>query len=369
MDDFAELFEDLEDPRTGNAKRHALHEMVLIALCAVLSGGEMCADMAAVWPAEAGFLKRFLALEHGIPSHDTFSRLFRLLDPAAFRTWFIAFMQRFAETCEGVVALDGKTLRRSFDRASAASPLHLVSAWAADQRLVLGQLAVGDKSNEIVAVPKLLELLSLKGMIITADALNCQRQIAAQVIEQGGDYALALKGNQPALLDDVRRFLDDAETPLRSASETDAGHGRIETRTASLSGDIAWLQDSHAWPGLAAVGKVTAMRQIDGKTRTQTRYYLLSQAVDPARFNAIVRGHWSIENSLHWVLDVIMDEDQLRNRKDHGPENLALLRRLALNLAKLEPSKGSMRGKLKRAAWDTTFLGNLLAQFARPQMR
>ena len=308
-------------------------------------------------------------LEHGIPSHDTFSRLFRLLDPAAFRTWFIAFMQRFAETCEGVVALDGKTLRRSFDRASAASPLHLVSAWAADQRLVLGQLAVGDKSNEIVAVPKLLELLSLKGMIITADALNCQRQIAAQVIEPGGDYALALKGNQPALLDDVRRFLDDPETPLRTASETDAGHGRIETRTASLSGDIAWLQDSHAWPGLAAVGKVTAMRQIDGKTRTQTRYYLLSQAVDPARFNAIVRGHWSIENSLHWVLDVIMDEDQLRNRKDHGPENLALLRRLALNLAKLEPSKGSMRGKLKRAAWDTTFLGNLLAQFARPQMR
>ena len=167
----------------------------------------------------------------------------------------------------------------------------------------------------------------------------------------------------------MRRFLDDPETPLRSASETDAGHGRIETRTASLSGDIAWLQDSHAWPGLAAVGKVTAMRQIDGKTRTQTRYYLLSQAVDPARFNAIVRGHWSIENSLHWVLDVIMDEDQLRNRKDHGPENLALLRRLALNLAKLEPSKGSMRGKLKRAAWDTTFLRNLLAQFARPQMR
>ena len=369
MDDFAELFEALEDPRTGNAKRHALHEMVLIALCTVLSGGETCADMALFGRLKQTFLQEFLALEHGIPSHDTFSRLFRLLDPAAFRTWFIAFMQRFAETCEGVVALDGKTLRRSFDRASAASPLHLVSAWAADQRLVLGQLAVGDKSNEIVAVPKLLELLSLKGMIITADALNCQRQIAAQVIEQGGDYVLALKGNQPALRDDVRRFLDDPETPLRSASETDAGHGRIETRTASLSGDIAWLQDSHAWPGLAAVGKVTAMRQIDGKTRTQTRYYLLSQAVDPARFNAIVRGHWSIENSLHWVLDVIMDEDQLRNRKDHGPENLALLRRLALNLAKLEPSKGSMRGKLKRAAWDTAFLFDLLAQFARPQMR
>ena len=267
------------------------------------------------------------------------------------------------------MALDGKTLRRSFDRASAASPLHLVSAWAADQRLVLGQLAVGDKSNEIVAVPKLLELLSLKGMIVTADALNCQRQIARQVIEQGGDYVLALKGNQPALLDDVRRFLDDPETPMTDASETDAGHGRIETRTASLSGDIAWLQDSHAWPGLAAIGKVTATREIDAKTSTHTRYYLLSQVFDPARFNDIVRSHWSIENGLHWVLDVIMDEDQLRNRKDHGPENLAALRRLALNLAKLEPSKGSMRGKLKSAAWNTAFLSDLLAQFARLQMR
>ena len=369
MEDFAELFADLEDPRTGNAKRHVLHEMVLIALCTVLSGGETCSDMALFGRLKRSFLQEFLTLEHGIPSHDTFSRLFRLLDPVAFGAWFVAFMQRFAESCEGVVALDGKTLRRSFDRASATSPLHLVSAWAADQRLVLGQLAVGAKSNEIVAVPKLLELLSLRGTIVTADALNCQRQIAAQVIEQGGDYALALKGNQPALFDDVRRFLDDPETPLLSASETDAGHGRVETRTASLSSDVAWLQESHAWPGLQAVGKVEATREIDGRTSTQSRYYLLSQAFDPARFNAIVRSHWGIENSLHWVLDVTMDEDRARNRKDHGPENLALLRRLALNLAKLEPSKGSMRSKLKRAGWDTAFLLDLLAQLPRAQMR
>ena len=167
----------------------------------------------------------------------------------------------------------------------------------------------------------------------------------------------------------MRRFLDDAETPILSASDTDAGHGRIETRTASLSGDIAWPQDSHAWPGLAAIGKVTATRESGGGTSTQTRYYLLSQDVDPARFNDIIRSHWGIENSLHWVLDVTMNEDQARNRKDNGPENLALLRRLALNLAKLEPSNGSMRGKLKRAGWDTTFLADLLAQFASPQMR
>lgn len=369
MEDFAELFADLEDPRTGNAKRHVLHEMVLIALCTVLSGGETCADMALFGRLKRGFLQQFLTLEHGIPSHDTFSRLFRLLDPAAFGRWFMSFMQQFAESCEGVVALDGKTLRRSFDRASATSPLHLVSAWAAEQRLVLGQLAVGAKSNEIVAVPKLLELLSLRGTIVTADALNCQRQVATQVLEQGGDYALALKGNQPALFDDVRRFLDDPKTPVTSASETDAGHGRIETRTASLSSDVGWLQDSHAWPGLQAIGKVEATREIDGRTSTQSRYYLLSQAFDPARFNAIVRSHWGIENSLHWVLDVTMDEDRARNRKDHGPENLALLRRLALNLAKLEPSKGSMRSKLKRAGWDTAFLLDLLAQLPRAQMR
>lgn len=167
----------------------------------------------------------------------------------------------------------------------------------------------------------------------------------------------------------MRRFLDDPETPMISASETDAGHGRIETRAASLSSDIAWLQNSHAWPGLKAVGKVTTTRDVDGKTNTQTRSYLLSQAFDPERFNAILRSHWSIENNLHWVLDVIMDEDQARNRKDNGPENLALLRRLALNIAKLEPSKGSMRGKLKRAGWDTAFLVDLLAQLASPQVR
>jgi predicted transposase YbfD/YdcC len=276
-------------------------------------------------------------------------------------------MQRFVETCEGVVALDGKTLRRSFDRASAASPLHLVSAWAADQRLVLGQLAVGDKSNEIVAVPKLLELLSLRGTIVTADALNCQRQIARQVTDQGGDYALALKGNQPVLFDDVRRFLDDPETPLVSAGATDAGHGRIETRTASLTSDIAWLQESHAWPGLQAIGKVEATREIDGGPAPDPLLPAGPSADRPV--NAIVRSHWGIENGLHWVLDVIMDEDDARNRKDHGPENLALLRRLALNLAKLEPSKGSMRGKLKRAGWDTTFLADLLANATRLQVR
>src|ERR1019366_4236397 len=219
MEVFEEIFEDLEDPRTGNAKRHELHEILVIGFCTLLSGGETCADMALFGRSKLEFLQEFLRLEHGVPSHDTFSRVFRLLDPDRFHAWFIGFMRGFAETCQGVVAIDGKTLRRSFDRAAAASPLHLVSAWAVDQRLVLGQLAVGDKSNEIVAVPKLLELLSLKGRIITADAMSCQRKIAQQVVDQGADYVLALKGNQETLHDDVRRFLDDPDILLASASE------------------------------------------------------------------------------------------------------------------------------------------------------
>jgi predicted transposase YbfD/YdcC len=268
-----------------------------------------------------------------------------------------------------VVAIDGKTLRRSFDRASGGSALHLVSAWACEQRLVLGQLAVDGKSNEITAVPKLLELLSLRQTIVTVDALNCQRAVAEQILAHGGAYVLALKGNQGTLFEDVRLALDDPLTPLASASETDAGHGRIEQRRASLTGDIAWLQERHAWPGLRAIGKIVARREVADEIAVETRYYLLSTVLGPDRFNEVVRRHWDIENGLHWVLDVVLGEDQARNRRDHGPENLALLRRLALNLAKLEPSQGSMRGKLKRAGWDNQFLARMLAQFASPQMR
>jgi predicted transposase YbfD/YdcC len=375
MEEFAAVFAALDDPRTGNAKRHLLLEILLIALCTLLRGGTSCADMALFGRAKRAFLAEFLTLPHGVPSHDTFSRVFRLLDPAQVRACFMAFMRRFARTCPGgVVTIDGKALRRSFDRAAAASPLHLVSAWAVEQRLVLGQLAVDGKSNEITAVPRLLAMLALKDTIVTADALNCQRAVAEQVLRRGGDYVLALKGNQGTLHDDVRTFLDDPATPLACHTETDAGHGRIEIRHARVSHDVAWLQQHHAWPGLAALGKVVARREVvGGKTTVETRYYLLSTVLGPDRLNQVVRMHWDIENGLHWVLDVVLDvvlnEDGARNRKDHGPENLALLRRLALNLAKLEPSQGSMRGKLKRAGWDDAFLARLLAQFAHPQMR
>jgi len=369
MEEFVACFAEVVDPRQVNA-RHDLHELLLIALCTILTGGKDCSDMALFGELKEPFLRQFLRLRHGIPSHDTFSRVFRLLDPVPFEACFTRFMQRFAETLQGVVAIDGKTLRRSFDRAAGKSPLHMVHAWSADQRLLLGQLAVDGKSNEITAVPKLLELLSLKGRIVTADALNCQRAIAAKVVARGGDYVLALKGNQGSLHNDVRTFLDDAARPIEASHTTvDGDHGRIETRTSLVSSDIGWLQEQHAWPGLKAIGKVVRTRETGTQTSIETAYYLLSTALSAARFGEVARAHWGVENSLHWVLDVTMNEDQARNCKDHGPQNIALLRRLALNLAKLESSKDSMKGKLYHAALSEAFLTRLLAQFGKSQMR
>jgi predicted transposase YbfD/YdcC len=380
VEEFVACFAEVVDPRRDNA-RHNLHELLLIALCAILTGGRDCSDMALFGEIKAPFLRQFLRLRHGIPSHDTFSRVFRLLDPAPFEACFTRFMQRFADGLQGVVAIDGKTgtqrasalgtrLRRSFERAAGKSPLHMLHAWSADQRLLLGQLAVDGKSNEITAVPKLLELLSLKGCIVTADALNCQRAIAAKVVAQGGDYVLALKGNQGSLHGDVRTFLDDAARPAEVSHTTvDGEHGRIETRTSVVSSDIGWLQEQHAWPGLKAIGKLVRTRESGTQTSTETAYYLLSTALPAARFGAVARAHWGVENGLHWVLDVTMNEDQARNHKDHGPQNIALLRRLALNLAKLEGSRESLKGKLYRAALSDAFLTRLLAQFSKTQMR
>ena len=246
------------------------------------------------------------------------------LDPEAFQGWFPGFMEQFAAGCQGVVAVDGKTLRRSYGRAEGRPALHLVSAWAEARRLVLGQLAVDDKSNEITAVPTLLEMLTLRGTVVTADAMHCQRQIAQQVIDQDGDYALALKGNQGALHDGAPLFLDGPATPVAQATQVNKGHGRIETRMAGVSDGVAWLQEGHDWPGLQAVGKVTANRRKDGGTSEETRYCLLSQAFPPEQFNDIVRSHWGIENRLHWVLDVTCNEDQARNRKGHCAEELVL---------------------------------------------
>jgi predicted transposase YbfD/YdcC len=364
LDQFVACFEGLEDPRTGNAGLHDFHELLMIALCAVLCGGQGATHMAAFAAAKEPFLRGFLKLANALPSHDTFSRLFRLLDPEQFRASFQRFVATFSATGRDVVAIDGKALRRSFDRASGLSALHMVSAWGCEQRLVLGQIATDAKSNEITAVPKLLEMLSLKGAIVTADALNCQRQIAQQIVDRGGDYALALKGNQGTLHDDVRRFLDDPQSEVSTTDPAvDGDHGRIETRTATVSTDIDWLQKDHRWPGLVAIGKVDRVRETAGKTTTETAYYLLSTALSGERLNQVVRSHWGVENRLHWRLDVVMNEDQDRTRLGNGPHNLAVLRHMALNVMQKDTSKGSLRGKFMRAGWDERYLAHLLALF------
>jgi predicted transposase YbfD/YdcC len=364
MDQFVACFGGLEDPRTGNAGRHDFYELLIMALCAVLCGGQSAVDMALFARSKEPFLRGFLTLKHGTPSHDTFSRLFRLLDPEQFRAVFQRFMARFSEAVQGVVAIDGKVLRRSFDHASSKSALHMVSAWGCEQRLVLAQIATDAKSNEITAVPKLLQMLSLKGTIVTVDALNCQREIAQQIVEQGGDYALALKGNQPTLHADVQTFLNDPASAVNTATPTvDADHGRIETRTATVSTDIGWLQEAHRWPGLAAVGKVVRVRETAAKTTTETAYYLLSTALSSERFNEVVRSHWGVENRLHWRLDVVMNEDQDRSRMDNSPHNLAVLRHMALNVMQKDKTGGSLRCKFKRAGWDDAYLARLLALF------
>jgi predicted transposase YbfD/YdcC len=364
LDRFVACFEDLEDPRSGNAALHDFHALLIIALCAVLCGGQGAVDMALFAKAKEPFLREFLDLKNGPPSHDTFSRLFRHLDPDQFRIAFQRFMTAFSETCQGVIAIDGKVLRRSFDRASGKSALHMVSAWGCEQQMVLGQIATDVKSNEITAVPKLLKMLSLKDTIVTVDALNCQRAIASQIVEQGGNYALALKANQPTLHADVCLYLDD---PAREAGEihttVDADNGRIETRSATVTTDIDWLQHSHKWPGLVCIGKVTRTRETKKETAVETAYYLLSTTMTAERFNAVVRSHWGIENRLHWRLDVTMNEDQDRNRMDNSPYNLAILRHMALNVMRKEGSKGSLRGKFKRAGWNDDYLRQLLAAF------
>lgn len=361
---FVECWEGLEDPRSGNAGLHDFHELLAIGLCCVLCGGQGPTDMAVFARAKEPFLRGFLTLANGLPSHDTFNRLFRDLDPDQFRDSFQRFMGQFSEQLQGVVAIDGKVLRRSFDRASGKSPLHMVSAWGCQQRLVLAQIATDAKSNEITAVPKLLKLLTLKGAIVTTDALNCQRAIAEQIVEQKGDYALALKGNQGTLHDDVVLLLDDPEVKAsHSAPLVEADHGRIETRTATVSTEIGWLQKQHQWPGLKAIGKVVRVRDTLEKTTTETAYYLLSSELTPERFNEVIRQHWGIENSLHWRLDVVMNEDQDRTRAGNGAQNLAVLRHMVINAMQKEGSKGSLRGKFKRAGWDDRFLFRLLEMF------
>lgn len=365
MEGFRECFAELEDPRTGNATRHDLVELLFISLLACLCGAQSCVDMADFGEAKEDLLRGFLKLEHGPPSHDTFSRVFRLLEPKAFHTTFQRFMAAFARSRSKLVAVDGKSLRRSYEAAARGDPLHLVSAWASEERLVLGQMAIPEGSNEITAVPALLALLDLDGVMVTMDAMHCQKKTAEQIVEAGGDYLMRVKSNQPSLHQELRLFFADAQAPADDVDETvDGDHGRIETRRVEVLHDVEWLARSLGWPGLACLGKRVAWREVDGKSKRHESYYIASRRLSAAELNRLARGHWGIENQLHWVLDIVMGEDQARNRKDHGPENLALLRLFALNIIKANKKKGSNRLKFKRAGWNDKFLHTLISEIA-----
>lgn len=362
------IFREMPDPRSGNAQRHDLLDILTIALVASVCGAESCVDFAEFAEDREPLLREFLRLENGLPSHDTFSRVFRLLDPAAFARAFEAFLTDLGADGTGVLAIDGKTLRRSFDRAAARSPLHVVTAFGADARLSVGQRAVAPGENEITAARALLATLTLDGALVTGDAIHAQAETAQLVLERGGDYLFALKANRPAMQREVAAFFADPPEGLETLLTTDADHGRIETRRHRVSHSVDWLFGDRSepaapsMPGLATLACVEAERVEDGRTTRATRYYLSSARLTAERFARAVRAHWAIENSLHWVLDVTFDEDAARNRADNGPENLAILRRLTLNLLRTARPKIPVSRKRKRSGWSDHFAKTIIGQ-------
>jgi predicted transposase YbfD/YdcC len=372
-----EHFETLSDPRVDRTKDHDLIDVLIIAICTLLCGGESFNDMEDFGYAKHDWFKTFLGLRNGIPSHDTFNRVFAALDPQQFLDCFLGWTQSLRRAvAQEIVALDGKALRRALNKDQSVK--YIVSAWAESNNLVLGQWKVADKSNEITALPQLLRVLELSGCIVTLDAMGCQKKIAQEIIESDADYVLALKGNQETVHQEVKDFLDQAlaETQkprLRGAKLSPAAaglaaletvekdHGRLETRRYYQSSQLAWFADLEQWEGLKSVGMVEAMREVDGKTSVERRYYLSSLPVNIELFARAVRSHWGVENKLHWVMDVCFREDQSRARAGYAAENLATLRRLALNLLKREKTKKrGIRGKQLNAGWDHAYLLRLL---------
>jgi predicted transposase YbfD/YdcC len=363
-----DCFAELPDPRTGNAKRHNLLELLVIALVASICGAESCVDFADFARDRERLFREFLKLEGGLPSHDTFSRLFRLIDPHAFAACFGRLLQRLGQTGKGVLAIDGKTLRRSFQDAAQGSPLHVVTAFAADARLALGQVAVKPGENEITAARRLLGLFDLKGMLVTGDAMHCQGETAQLIIDRGGDYLFALKANRPAMLKAVEEYFADPAALRGMHETTDSEHGRVETRRHWISRDVSWLFSDRRYPGeprmprLATIGMIEAEVERGGRRSVERRYYVSSAALSAARLAEAARAHWRIENSLHWVLDMSFDEDRARNRRDHGPANLAVLRKLALNVLRSARPDISIRRKRKRSGWSDEFARSVLGQ-------
>lgn len=362
-------FCDLPDPRVARTQRHCLLDILVIALCALICGADDFVGIMRFGQAkETWFQERLgLSLPSGVPSHDTFGRVFARLDPEAFGRCFCAWTQEMHTQTKGqVIALDGKRLRHSFDKASGRGAIYMVSAWASQSRLVLGQVKVDQKSNEITALPRLLEMLDLSGSIVTTDAMGCQKKIAAQVQEQGGDYVLALKENHPRLHAEVQRLFTwgEAEGKADLACDYfeshDYNHGRQEVRRCFVTDQVHWLDETDEpkeWRGLRCLAKVESRRTLEGQTTTECRYFLSSLPANAKQTLGAVREHWGIENSLHWVLDMAFGEDGSRIRKDHAPQNLATLRHLALNLLRQEKmDKTGVKNRRLRAGWDSDYL-------------
>ena len=382
---FLSHFNDLPDQRQSGKVTYPLAEVLLLALLAVLAGAESFVDIARFGEKKLDLLRRFRPFRDGTPSHDHLGDIFATLDAEQFQRCFVAWVAALTGAPEGVIAIDGKTSRRSYQKTGGKAPIHMVSAFAARQRLVLGQVKVADKSNEIVAIPKLLDMLAIEGAIVTIDAMGeagqrfrqaqpdgmarrgCQRDIAQKIVDKKADYVLALKGNQGSLREDVEVFVaeqkakDFKDTTISQHETIDGDHGRIETRTTTVIHDVDWLQERHAWPGLKAVVVVESAREIGDKIERETRFYITSLVLLAILLGPIVRSHWAIENGLHWVMDMIFRDDECRVRTDHAPADFTAVKHMAHNLIRKAPGKDSLRLRRKVAAWDDDFLASLVA--------
>ncbi len=365
-------FQDLPDPRSERNQDHPLMSIVMIAICGAISGADNWVDIEAYGKAKQGWLDTWLDLPNGIPSHDTFGRVFRFLNPQAFQDRFLGWVRQVGQAVPGeVVAMDGKQMRGAKDIAAGKDGLYMVSAWAVEHGIVLGQRKVDEKSNEIKAIPELLDVLALEGCIVTIDAMGCQTEIAEKIISQHADYMLAVKGNQGTLAEDIADLFAGFEQAAWHEVNHDyyktvnKGHARLEIRecwVVSQRDYLTYLRRFPEWKALRSLVKVVSQRQLNGKSTTKTRYFISSLAATAQRCLAICRDHWQIENDLHWVLDVTFAQDHNRAHKDYAPENLAVLQHIALNLVRQENStRASIKTKRLRAGWDDTYLWQILS--------
>ena len=364
---FLSHFKDLQDPRQQAKVAYPLDEILLLCLLAVLAGAETVTDIALFGRTKLDLLRRFRPFANGTPAHDHLGDILARLDPEQFQRCFVAWVAALIGTPKGVIAIDGKTARRSGHKRKGVSPIHMVSAFAASPRLVLGQVKVAEKSNEIIAIPRLLDMLAIEDTIVTIDAMGCQRDIAQKVVEKKADYVLALKGNQGSLREDVellvaeQKIADFKDTRISREQTVDGDHGRIETRTTTVIHDVEWLRKRHNWPALNSVIWIESERAIGDKRERESRFYITSLMLEAQMMAPLVRSHWAVENSLHWVLDMVFRDDECRLRTNHAPANFCTIKHMAQNLIRRAPGKTSMRLKRKTAGWDDDYLAGLIS--------